>query len=163
LLRLHSKVCRLAETRHELIANPEVVRALEQELLHALVNCLTADDAAGNVQTRRRHTDIMIRFEDALTAHAGRQFSMAELCEAIGVPERTLRMCCVEFLGMNPTRYRLLGRLNRARSALLRADPATASVAEIARSCQFFELGRFDVAYRTIFGEVPSATLGRTR
>ena len=50
LLRLHSKVCRLAETRHELIANPEVARSLEQELLHALLNCLTADDARGNLE-----------------------------------------------------------------------------------------------------------------
>ena len=29
------KACRLAETRRELIANPEVARSLEQELLHA--------------------------------------------------------------------------------------------------------------------------------
>src|SRR6266478_1401993 len=59
LLRLHSKACRLAEKRHELIANPEVARALKQELLHALVNCLTADDATGNLKTRRHHADIM--------------------------------------------------------------------------------------------------------
>jgi AraC-like DNA-binding protein len=162
LLRLHSKVSRLAETRHELIANPEVTRALEQELLHALVNCLTADVAVGgNVETRRHHADIMVRFEEALTAYADRRFTLPELCAAIGVPERTLRMCCAEFLGMGPTRYLLLRRLNKARSALLRANPATASVAEIARDCQFMEPGRFAVTYRTIFGEIPSATLRR--
>ena len=32
LLGHHSKICRLAETQHQLIANPEVARALEQEL-----------------------------------------------------------------------------------------------------------------------------------
>ena len=57
LLRLHSKVCRLAETRHELIANPEVARALEQELLHALVNCLTAGVVDGNSNKRRNHAE----------------------------------------------------------------------------------------------------------
>jgi AraC-like DNA-binding protein len=159
LLRLHSRACRLAETRHELIANPEVARALEQELLHALVNCLTADDAIGNLKTRRHHADIMVRFEDALTAHRGPQLNMPALCAAIDVPERTLRVCCAEFLGMSPTRYFLLRRLNMARSALRRADPAIASVAEIARSCQFPEPGRFAVAYRNAFGEIPSATL----
>jgi transcriptional regulator GlxA family with amidase domain len=71
-------------------------------------------------------------------------------------------MCCAEFLGMSPTRYFLLRRLNMARSALQRADPANASVAEIARSCQFRELGRFAVTYRTTFGETPSATLRRS-
>src|SRR5258706_5446888 len=160
LLRLHSKTCRLAETRQELIANPEVARALEQELLHALVNCLTADDANGDLRTRRHHADIMARFEDALTAHSSPQLNMPALCSAIGVPERTLRVCCTEFLGMSPTRYLLLRRLNMARSALRRADPVTASVAEIARSCQFLEPGRFAVTYRPLFGDKPSATLG---
>jgi transcriptional regulator GlxA family with amidase domain len=162
LLRLHSKACRLAETRHKLIAYPEVARALEQELLHALVNCLSADDADGNLKTRQHHADIMVRFEDALTAHRGPPLNMPALCSAVGVPERTLRVCCTEFLGMSPTRYLLLRRLNMARAALRRADPATASVAEIARIYQFQEPGRFAVTYRTIFGEMPSSTLRRS-
>jgi AraC-like DNA-binding protein len=161
LLQLHAKACRLAETRPKLIANPEVARALEQELLHALVNCLTTDDANGNLKTRRHHADIMVRFE-ALTTQSGPQMNMRALCAAIGVSERTLRVCCTEFLGMSPTRYMLLRRLNMARSALRRADPARASVKEIARLHQFLEPGRFAVTYRTVFGEMPSATLRRS-
>jgi AraC-like DNA-binding protein len=163
LLRLHSNACRLAETRRELIANPEVVRSLEQEFLHALVNCLTADGAEVHSETRRHHAEIMVRFEDALAAHTDRHLNISALCAAVGVPERTLRMCCNEFLGISPSRYFLLRRLNGARSALLRADPETTSVAEIARNHQFFELGRFSVAYRNVFGEMPSSTLRRPR
>jgi AraC-like DNA-binding protein len=159
LLLLHSKACRLAETRPEAIRHPEVARALEQEFLQAVVKCLTADDAYGNLETKRRHGEIMIRFEDALTTCIGRKITMPVLCSEIGVHQRTLRLCCTEFLGMSPARYFLLRRLNMARSALRRADPATSSVAEIARSFQFSELGRFSVAYRTIFGEMPSTTL----
>jgi AraC-like DNA-binding protein len=158
LLQLHSKICRLVKTKQELIANPEVARAIEQELLHALVNCLTAGDASGNPRRRRHHAEIMARFEDALASHREPHLNLPALCSAIGVPERTLRACCSEFLGMSPTRYHLLRRLNGARSALLSADPETASVAEIARNNQFHELGRFAVAYRTLFGEMPSST-----
>jgi AraC-like DNA-binding protein len=161
LLRLHAKICRLAETRHQLIDNPEVLRSLEQELLHAVVNCLTADDIDGNLETLQHHAGIMIRFEDALAAQAGRHLNVSALCKEIGVPERTLRMCCAEFVGMSPSRYFLLRRLNLARSALRRADPAQASVAEIARNFQFREPGRFAVTYRNVFGEMPSATLRR--
>ena len=163
LLGLYSKICRLAETQHAVDRNPEVARALEQELLHALVNCLTAGDAGGNLKKRRHHTDIMVRFEDALAAHGDPHLNLPALCSAIGVPERTLRACCTEFLGMSPTRYHLLRRLNMARSALRRADPETTSVAEIARNHQFLELGRFAVAYRTVFGEMPSSTLRSPR
>ena len=40
LLKLHKAVGGVAETTPELFAFPEVVRALEQELIHALVRCL---------------------------------------------------------------------------------------------------------------------------
>jgi AraC-like DNA-binding protein len=159
LLGFYAKIGRLVETRHELIAHPEVARALEQELIHALVNCLTFGDVSGNLKRRRHHTEIMVRFEDALATYGDPHLSLPALCSAIGVPERSLRACCAEFLGMSPTRYHLLRRLNMARSALRRADPRTTSVAEIARNHQFHELGRFAVAYRTVFGEMPSFTL----
>jgi hypothetical protein len=45
------------------------------------------------------------------------------------------------------------------RLALLRADPETTSVKEIARNHQFLELGRFAVVYRAVFGELLSFTL----
>jgi AraC-like DNA-binding protein len=163
LLQLHSKACRLVETNQEIITNPEVSRALQQELLHALVNCLTAEDASDHLRRRQRHANVMASFEDALATHDHPHLNVPRLCMAIGVPERTLRLRCTEFLGMSPTRYYLLRRLNRARSALCRADPETACVAQIARDHQFLEHGRFAVAYRAVFGEMPSATLQRPR
>jgi AraC-like DNA-binding protein len=158
-LRLHLKVCRLVETRLELIANPEVARALQQELLEALISCLTAGDARGNPKRKQHHADIMIRFEEALALYGEPHLNLPALCSAIGVPERTLRMCSAKLLGMSPTRYHLLRRLNAARSELLSADPETTSVTQIARNHQFLELGRFAVAYCTVFGEMPSFTL----
>lgn len=160
LLRLHGKVCRLAEREPELVGHREVARALEQDLLHALVNCLTGERAQEGRATNRRHAEIMVRFEDVLAAHDDQQLSMAEVCAAIAVRERTLRVCCAEFLGMSPSSYIRLRRLNLVRAALRQADPATTSVATLARRFGFSELGRFAVVYRTVFGETPSATLG---
>jgi hypothetical protein len=42
LRRLHAQACRLAESRPKILAQPEVARAIEQGLIHALVNCLAA-------------------------------------------------------------------------------------------------------------------------
>ncbi|WP_426615738.1 helix-turn-helix domain-containing protein [Bradyrhizobium sp. McL0616] len=162
LLRLCSGAWHLAETRRELIANPEVARALEQELLRVLIHCL----ATGHIdesKRRQRHTDIMVRFEEALVAQGAPRLKLSKLCNATDVPERTLRLCCTEFLGMSPTRYYQLRRLNMARSALQLANPETASVAAIARDHHFLELGRFAVTYRALFGEMPSSTLRRHR
>jgi hypothetical protein len=47
LRRLHAKACRLVETRPEILARRQAIRALEHDLIHALVDCLTASDARG--------------------------------------------------------------------------------------------------------------------
>jgi AraC-like DNA-binding protein len=159
LLRLHSKACDLAETKPQIMSHEEAARAFEQEFIHALVNCLTIDGELPSTAPKRRRADVMVSFEGALSAFGGRQLRTAELCAAIGVKERTLRVCCSEFLGMSPGRYVRLRRLNMVRAELHRADPTTASVATIARRYQFSELGRFAATYRAVFGEMPSCTL----
>ncbi len=160
-LSLFKQACRLTETRAKLIERPEIARALEQEMLHAIIHCLVADEADDHPRGRHHHAAVMNRFEEKLSQRVDQRIHIPALCAEIGVAERTLRMCCAEFLGVSPTRYLLLRRLNKARSALRRADPLTASVAQVARNHQFLELGRFSVSYRTTFGESPSTTLQR--
>ena len=157
------QACHLAESGKNLIEYSEVAEALEREMLHAVIHCLGADDTDDNHKAQQHHAAIMIRFEEALSERLDDKLQLPALCAEIGVPERTLRLCCAEFLGVSPTRYLLLRRLNKARSALRHADPSKITVAEVARNHQFLELGRFAVTYRATFGESPSATLQRAR
>jgi AraC-like DNA-binding protein len=163
LRRLHAKACRLAETNPKVVAHRQVGRALEHDLLHALVNCLTVGRARADAVASRRHAKIMSRFESLLATPAGRQLPAYKICASIDVSERALRACCAEVLGMGPGRYIRLRRLNLVRAALRRADPATTSVAMLARRYGFSEAARFAIRYRTLFGEPPSATLRRPR
>jgi AraC-like DNA-binding protein len=156
--RLHTQACRLAQSKADVASHPEVMRALEQDLLHALVSVIAANTPQDDDMKRRRHADMMSRFERVLASRSDRPLSMAEVWAAVGVPERTLRMRCAEILGMSPLAYARLRRLNLARWALLRTS-GTARVARVARKYGFSELGRFAAAYRTVFGEPPSATL----
>jgi AraC-like DNA-binding protein len=160
LLSLISKLCDLAEATGKFFFTAGAA-SIERELLDALVICLSTRNADRPSNSRRRHAEIMVSFEECLARQREPHLHLSELCTTIGVPERTLRLCCAEFLGVSPSRYYLLRRLNRARSALRDADPASASVSEIARNHHFTELGRFAVAYRDIFGETPSSTLRR--
>ena len=108
-----------------------------------------------------RHHAIVARFEEFLEANPNRPLYLAEICPAIGVAERTLRLACEEHLGMGPIRYFSLRRMHLVRCALLCADPSTATVTRIATDHGFWELGRFSVTYRSLFGETPSETLRR--
>jgi AraC-like DNA-binding protein len=159
LLRLHAQAGRLARTKPGLLDRQQVVRSLEQQLIHALVTALGTEQP-GHRDAWRRRAEIMARFEDALATH-GQIQSLSDFSAGIGVPERTLRVYCATFLGCGPIRYARLRRLNFARSTLLKADPNATRVAEVARAHGFSEPGRFAGAYRRLFGEVPLATLHR--
>jgi AraC-like DNA-binding protein len=162
LRRLHAQICRLAETRSKMLSHAEVARALEQGLIETLVACLTTATARTEGYANQHHARIKIKFEEILAEHSGRPLRMPELCELIGVSDRTLRVCCSEFIGVSPLRYVLLRRLKEIRGVLGDADPNRVSVAEVARHFGFTELGRFAGSYRATFGETPSATLQRT-
>src|SRR6516165_3597802 len=104
---------------------------------------------------------VMRRLEEVLMANPEEPLYMAELSAQIGVSYWTLRDCCLEYLGMSPKRYLWLRRMNLARRALRSANAEKTTVTEIASDYGFWELGRFSVAYRSLFGESPSIALRR--
>jgi AraC-like DNA-binding protein len=159
LRRLHAKACRLAQSDPEIVTHPGVAHAMEQELLHALVNCLAPAASIGRDATRQRHAQILVQWEDVFANHADCPHRMAKLCAVIGVSERTLRAACHDVVGMAPGQYDRLRRLNLVRCELRHANPAITPVSEIAERHGFSELGRFAVLYRRLFGEKPSETL----
>jgi AraC-like DNA-binding protein len=161
LLNLHEMVGEIAKTTPDLLALPEVLRALEHELIHAMVMCLSEGLSLKMTEGGRRHDAILARFEEFMEANPDQPLYLTEICAAIGVAERTLRVACEEHLGMGPIRYLSLRRMHLVRRALLRADPSTATVTRLATDHGFWELGRFAVAYRALFGETPSESLRR--
>jgi AraC-like DNA-binding protein len=96
-----------------------------------------------------------------MVANVDQPLYLADICAATGASERTLRICCHEQLGVAPLRYLWLRRMHLARRALIRAHPTTMTVTGVATEYGFWELGRFSVQYRTLFGESPSASLRR--
>jgi AraC-like DNA-binding protein len=161
LLAVHEAAGELARTAPDILARPEVAHALEQLLLHAMITCLTESASAEMSSVARRHSAVIARLEQVFEANAGRPLYLVELCAATGVSERTLRACCHEHLGMGPAHYLWLRRMHLAHHALLLADPATTTVTGVATEYGFWELGRFAVDYRALFGEQPSASLRR--
>jgi AraC-like DNA-binding protein len=161
LVNLHETVGQIAKNTPDILALSEVARALEQELVHVMIRCLADGEALGMTAGGRRHDAIVARFEEFLEAHPDTPLYLTEICAAIAVSERTLRVACEEHLGMGPIRYLSLRRMHLVRRALLGADAATATVTRLATDHGFWELGRFSVAYRKLFGESPSESLRR--
>jgi AraC-like DNA-binding protein len=160
-LQLHEMVGSIAKTTPELLEFPNVVRALEQQLVHALVRCATDGTPSLMRGGRLSLKGIVAKLEEFLEANPKTPLYLVDVCTAIGTGERTLRAACEVHVGMGPNRYLTLRRMHLAHRALMRADPSKATVTHIATDHGFWELGRFSVGYRTLFGEPPSATLHR--
>jgi len=162
LRNLHEAAGHLAETAPDILLKPQVARAIEQALVEAMVFCL-ADSYSNGVRNVQRHrARVMRRLEEVLRANPKKPLYMADLSAKVGASYWTLRDCCLEYLDMSPKRYLWLRRMHLARRALRRADAEGTTVTEIATDHGFWELGRFSVAYRSLFGETPSTTLRRT-
>ena len=162
LLRLHAAAARFAKQQPKLILNPEVMRAMQHDLMEALVSCL-GSERERDLGGWGGHKQVMDLFEHILAASPAMQIPVPELCAALGVSERTLRSCCTEFLRISPGRYQRLRRLRLAHLALRALGSAPTSVAGVARRYGFSEFGHFAEAYRAIFGETPSTTLRRAK
>ena len=160
LLKLHERVGK-SKTTPALLELPQVSQALEQQLIHLMVRCLTEGASLKMKAGDHRHDAIVARFEEFLEANPNTPLYLPEICAAVGVGERTLRLACEEHLGMGPIRYLALRRMYLVRRALARAVSSTTTVTRIVTDHGFWELGRFSVNYRMMFGETPSVTLQR--
>ena len=161
LRRLHAAAGDLAENAPEIITNPDAARGLEQALVEAMIVCLGYREDQQSRAAQGQHELIMRRFRRVVEENPAEPLYIPEICKAIRVSDRTLRMCCQEHLGMSPKRYLLLRRMSLARRALRRAEPGAISVTAIGTRYGFWELGRFAVEYQALFGESPSVTLRR--
>jgi AraC-like DNA-binding protein len=161
LAAIHSTAGQLARMMPDLLVKPAIANALEQKLVHAMVKCLTDPMPSEARRDAVRRVRVITRFEEYLASRKYEPVHLPEICAAIGASERTLRACCHEHIGVGPVRYLWLRRMNLAHRALLRADPTKTTVTTIATDYGFWELGRFSVEYRALFGEAPSATLKR--
>ncbi|WP_187435318.1 helix-turn-helix domain-containing protein [Bradyrhizobium cytisi] len=159
LLKLHKSIGQLAHDSPDILDLPEVTRALEAQLTHVLVRCLAEGHSVEPTAGGRRTDSLLTRFVEFLKDNSDRPLYLTEICAAIGVAERTLRASCEEHLGMGPIRYLTLRRMHQVRRALLYSHPSNTTVTHIVTDHGFWELGRFSVAYRTLFGESPSEIL----
>lgn len=161
LLHLHEAAGHLARVAPDVLAHAEVAKAMEQALLTALMACVAHSAPTRQSSFRELRMPVMRRLEQVLRESQGRPVYLPEICTKIGVSHRTLRLRCMEEVGMSPQEFLWRRRMSLARKALLQARAEQTTVTAIANDFGFGELGRFAVTYRRLFGEPPSATLKR--
>jgi AraC-like DNA-binding protein len=159
LRHFHGAAVSRVEAWSAVLADAEAAHGLEQQMIEALVECLSAGSVEEETGTAARHRAILARFEDLLQSEP--LLGIADICAALGVSERTLRKCCNKHLGVGPNRYRRLRGMQLVHRALRSGSSDASSVPAVARRYGFRDSGRFAANYRAWFGELPSVTLRR--
>ncbi len=100
--------------------------------------------------------------EEFMQANAHLPISLGDVCRAAGVNARTLQDSFQKKRGGTPMAFLRRVRMDEVRRALLEPEENTSVSAEAAR-WGFLHFGRFSRGYKVRFGELPSATLRRTK
>lgn len=140
---------------------PEIVRSLIDGIGLSLRSALGGDDGARLGRPTLPRPEILRRVADILESRPDEPIYATELAAMAQVSQPTLQRAFLELFGMPPARYLMLKRIYLARARL--RSGSYQSVIEVASSCGFWELSRFAKRYKTIFGELPSETLRRSR
>ena len=106
---------------------------------------------------------VVLEAEDLLRGHLDNPLTIGALSRSVGVSERTLRNAFADVHRESPKRYFFNERLRRAQQALSDERCTETTVTAVATQYGFFELGRFALKYKAMFGESPSHTLRRHR
>lgn len=114
----------------------------------------------GPTRQTRRVLALVGRVDAYLRANLARPVYTAEVSRALGASPRTLHDAFHAVHGMSLHGYLHRRRMALVRDALKRASGSTALVKTIALAHGFWTPGRFSIAYRHMFGESPSSTLG---
>ena len=161
LLHLHSVAIRLVERGSSALVEGEAAHGLEQQLIEAVVDCLSKGLVIDTSPAMYERQDVALRFGAMLQAQPARAYRMTEICSTLGVSAQTLRLSCEEQLGMGPAEYVYRRRMQLAHGELRHGNHDTATISAVARTYGFRGLGRFAAGYRALYGELPSATLRR--
>ena len=140
--------------------------ALERRLIDTFLGALHDGISGDGPRLRSRAAQPERRLRQArefLEASVDRLFHLDELCRELGMSRRGIEVMFRKSLGTTPGRYLHCQRLNAVRRSLVRADPDSTMVKEVAHGWGFLHMGHFGQNYRALFGETPRATLERTR
>ncbi len=159
LRHLHRAAIQVAKTRSGTLADAAAAHGLEQQLLHALIDCMGVGSTHWETPAARRHRDILARLEALLQIDLLQ--STVDICAALGVSGRLLRACCKEHLDTALNRYIRLHRMQQVHGTLRGGNPKATKISDVAERHGFHDPGRFANNYCAVYGELPSATLRR--
>ena len=156
------QICDPGDQAATAIGHARARAVLESSVVDGLADILS-DNGWTDVNAVTAQKKIVDRIRDYVFAHVDDPPDIADLCRHVGVSRRTLQVCFQDALGLAPSRYLRMLRLNAVRRELrvLAASGRPISIGDVAARWGFWHWSRFTENYRLLFGELPSHTVQR--
>ncbi len=159
----------LCEVYAHIVGRPSILhyhhvrRNLEEQLLNAIVMLGAHAELFGrSTSLLGSKTRLVNRAKSLVLEREDHCVTVSDLCRQLSVSRRTLQYAFEVVCGMSPLSYIKVMRLNRVHRELRhQAGNAECSVGDVAARHGFWHQSRFASEYRKLFGELPSATLGK--
>ncbi len=143
----------------DMLRHATLRRCLAEGLHSTLLGVCNPTEASGKDLTASTRQYVVNKARDYMREHVDEPITVSDLCAHIRVSRRTLQYSFQDVLGTNPARYLRNMRLNGARREIRRQTDERTPVADIAARWGFWHPSRFAAEYKSLFGELPSATL----
>ncbi len=161
---LCSAAMRLTHHRMRTLPGRDAAYGLEQQITHALIDCLSAGPAQAVLKSSRKGLDLSEQFEGFMRSRLhGRRLTSGEIGKALGHSASFVSSFSRSRLGVDPEVYGCLLRLWAIRRLFLSRGSGTLNIAGVARQYGFRHTAQLAQSYHCLFGELPSETLDRCR
>lgn len=164
--RMVQTICKEIETSSSLFRHSRTVKSLEDALIRLMLAVIPHNYAE---QFNAPYSVAVPYYVRRVEKYIAEELDIEEpipfekLVEISGVSARSLHSGFRRFRNTTPMGYLKFVRLKHARKLLLEVEPNATSVTEIAMQSGFTHLSKFSSDYRTMFGELPSETMFRSR
>jgi AraC family transcriptional regulator, ethanolamine operon transcriptional activator len=135
---------------------------LDQVVLERILGVLLDSTARSTRKPLLNAHRITQAAQSLIESSVNEPLTVMRLCDELGVSRASLQRSFLQIYGVSPLAYLRMRRLNCARRDLKAAYGTSTTVAVIAMRWGFFHFARFSQDYFQQFGELPSATLGRS-
>lgn len=113
------------------------------------------------VRCEQNYLRIVRSAREYLSRHRSEAVTLAELCKNVGTCKRNINYAFLSILGITPSYYLRVQRLNGVRRDIKNHTNPCETLADIAARWGFWHPSHFSAAYKRLFGELPSTTAER--
>ena len=152
---LHS-VCTALDNNPDLLRlSPVLQDIIKYEVPYLLAQTLLFSEAQQTNSALEKRTHALKTAVEYIKITPRKSSSFSKFCRETSINERTLQRAFLDQYGVSPKSYAQAYHLNNVYKTLVKGNPESTSISEVASNFGFWHMSQFAKDYRRHFGELP--------